>query len=43
LISLGGLLFYEGKGGEVDLGRGEVRGRDLEERKEGKLQSGCNI
>jgi hypothetical protein len=38
-MSLGGLPFSE----EVWIwGKREVRGRDWKERREGKLQSGCN-
>lgn len=46
LVPLGGLLFYAGKEWESGMDLGEKGGgvkRYWEERKEGKLQSGCNI
>jgi hypothetical protein len=36
---MGGLPSFEEKRREVEEERGEVRGRDLEERREGKLRS----
>jgi hypothetical protein len=38
---MGGLLFSEEK--ERALGRGEVRGKDWEEKREEKLPSGCEV
>lgn len=40
-MSLGGLHFSEGKEGG-DQERGEVARRNWEEKREGKLRSGCN-
>jgi hypothetical protein len=43
LISTGRLPCSEEKGKRDGWGRGEVRGRNWEDRREGKLKSGCKV